>query len=337
MRNANFRAAGLACSLSATQVAYTSVTIHPRNFVGSGSLSISDAQFETWSHPGAQTTAAATGQAIRDALNGPASLVRGRDKAIYLQGSYKNSTNIRGDSDVDVVVQLRESLGYDISTLNPNERGAFDREYSPATYTLTQFRADVLSTLQTSFGSRVRSGNKAIFVAKRPGLVDADVMACQTHRFFGGTTTGITVPFHMDGMQFFTQSDHRRIINWPRNHYDKGVEKNTATNGYYKSTVRIFKNLRNSLYDQDAIATASAPSYFVESLIYNVPNSEFGTSHKGNALSALLWLYNEHEQGRFQNLVCGNGFLSLFGATPEQWDIPLAYNFVTACMHACVA
>ena len=100
-----------------------------QNPFGSETLSISDAQFETWSHPGAQTTAAATGQAVRDALNGPASLVRGRDKAIYLQGSYKNSTNIRGDSDVDVVVQLRESFGYDVSTLNATERSAFDREH----------------------------------------------------------------------------------------------------------------------------------------------------------------------------------------------------------------
>ena len=300
-------------------------------------MPISDAQFEIWSHGGPQTTAAATGQAVRDALNGPASLVRGRDKAIYLQGSYKNSTNIRGDSDVDVVVQLREAFGYDVSTLNTNERTAFDRDYSSATYSMAQFRADVLTTLQASFGSRVRSGNKAIFIAKRPGLVDADVMACQTYRFYSGSTAGTTVPFHMDGMQFFTQSDNRRIVNWPRNHYEKGVEKNAATNGYYKSTVRIFKNLRNSLYDQGAIPTTTAPSYFVESLIFNVPNSEFGTSHKGNALGALLWLYNQHEQGHLQSLVCGNGFTSLFGATPEQWDIPLAYKFVTACMHACVS
>jgi tRNA nucleotidyltransferase (CCA-adding enzyme) len=80
-------------------------------------LPIPEGQLATWSNSGAQTTAAATGRAIRDALNSPTSLVRGRNKAIYLQGSYKNSTNIRGDSDVDVVVQLRASFGYDVSTL----------------------------------------------------------------------------------------------------------------------------------------------------------------------------------------------------------------------------
>lgn len=301
------------------------------------SLAIPDNQWETWSRGGAQTTAAATGQAIREALNSPTSLVRGRDTAIYLQGSYKNSTNIRGDSDVDVVVQLRESFGYDVSTLNANERAAFDREYSSATYTLQQFRADVLMTLKSAFAGRVENGNKAIWVRKRTGFVDADVIACQTHRFFGGTPTGTTVPFHMDGMQFFTQQDQRRIVNWPRHHYDKGVEKNAATDGYYKPTVRILKNLRNFLYDSGALPNTTAPSYFVESLIFNVPNSEFGPSHKGNVLSSLVWLYKEHEQGRFHNFVSGNGFLSLFGPMPEQWDISLAYNFVTACIHACVS
>jgi hypothetical protein len=247
------------------------------------SLPISENQLDTWSHGGAQTTAAATGQAIRDALNSPSSLVSGRNKAIYLQGSYKNTTNIRGDSDVDVVVQLRESFGYDVTTLNVHERLSFDREYSGATYTLQQFRAAALKTLENAFPGRVQSGNKAIFIRERPGFVDADVIACQTYRFFSGTQTGMTVPFAMDGMQLFTQQDHRKIVNWPRHHYDKGVDKNAATGGYYKPTVRIFKNLRNLLYDNGALAKTTAPSYFVESLIFNVPNSEFGTSHKGCA------------------------------------------------------
>jgi len=300
-------------------------------------LPIPDSQWETWSLGGAQTTAAATGQAIRDALNSPTSLVRGRDKAIYLQGSYKNSTNIRGDSDVDVVVQLRDSFGYDVSTLNANERVAFDRTYSDATYTLPQFRADVLKTLEAAFGSRVENGNKAIWVRKRSGFVDADVIACQTYRFFGGSPAGTTVPFSLDGMRFYTQNDHRLIKNWPRLHYDKGVEKNAATNGHYKSTVRIFKNLRNSLYDSGALPRTTAPSYFVESLIFNVPNNQFGSSYKGNVLNALVWLYKQHEEGGFQKFVCGNGFISLFGTTPEQWDVSPAYNFVTACTHACVS
>jgi hypothetical protein len=300
-------------------------------------LPIPDSQWEIWSHGGAQVTAAATGQAIRDALNSPTSPVRGRDKAIYLQGSYKNSTNIRGDSDVDVVVQLRETFGYDVSTLNTYERAAFDRTFSDATYTLPQFRADVLKTLGAAFGSRVENGNKAIWVRKRSGFVDADVIACQTYRFFGGSPAGTTVPFALEGMRFLTQDDHRLIKNWPRLHYDEGVKKNTATNGYYKSTVRIFKNLRNTLYDSAALPKTNAPSYFVESLIFNVPNSEFGTSHKRNVLNSLVWLYAQYEQDRFQTFVCGNGFASLFGTTPEQWDIPLAHDFVTACIHACVS
>ena len=202
---------------------------------------------------------------------------------------------------------------------------------------MPQFRAEVLTTLQAAFGARVEDGNKAIWVRKRSGFVDADVIACQTYKFFSGSSTGTTVPFALEGMRFFTQTDHRLIKNWPRLHYDEGVKKNAATNDYYKPTVRIFKNLRNFLYDTGALPTTAAPSYFVESLLFNVPNGEFGTSHKGNVFSAILWLYNQHEAGNFQNFVCGNGFISLFGDEPEKWDIQRAYRFVTACLHACAS
>jgi len=139
----------------------------------------------------------------------------------------------------------------------------------------------------------------------------------------------------MDGMQFFTQREHRRIINWPRRHYDNGVAKNAATEGSYKQTVRVFKNFRNYLYDNGGVPNDSVPSYFVESLIYNVPNSEFSaTSHTLSVLSVLLWLTREHEEGRFPSLVCGNGFVPLFGASPEQWDAVSAQGFVTACISA---
>lgn len=298
-------------------------------------MSIPESQLETWSNNGALTTAAATGRAIRDALNAPESLVFSINKAIYLQGSYKNTTNIRGDSDVDVVVQLRASFGYDVSTLNNSERASFDREYSNAIYTLDQFRVDVLSTMQRSFGDRVRSGNKAIFVAERPGFVDADVVPCQTYKHYVGSPAGTSVPYAMEGMQFFTQQDRRRIINWPRKHYDEGVAKNASTKGRYKPTVRIFKNFRNRLYDKGVIPTDSVPSYFLEGLIFNVPDANFSaSSHALSAVNAMIWLQKEFAEGRCSRFVCGNGFIPLFGASSEQWDTASANKFVSACMAA---
>ena len=63
---------------------------------------------------------------------------------IYLQGSYRNSTNIRADSDVDVVFELRSLVFSNIQQLSPNERSLYDQAYKNATYGLMEFRRDVL-------------------------------------------------------------------------------------------------------------------------------------------------------------------------------------------------
>jgi tRNA nucleotidyltransferase (CCA-adding enzyme) len=74
-------------------------------------------------HQGATKTAQATHESIRSALTtASGSLVKDKDITMYLQGSYKNSTNIRGDSDVDLVVLLNSTFLYDTSGLTADER-----------------------------------------------------------------------------------------------------------------------------------------------------------------------------------------------------------------------
>jgi tRNA nucleotidyltransferase (CCA-adding enzyme) len=79
-------------------------------------LELTEQQLETWSHPGARTTAKSTADAIKNSLTGSWRLA-GKNVEVYLQGSYKNDTNIRGDSDVDIVVQLNSTFMPDLSEL----------------------------------------------------------------------------------------------------------------------------------------------------------------------------------------------------------------------------
>jgi len=73
-------------------------------------MAILESQLERWAHQGAVATAKLTADSIRNALKSYNYWPAGIDFEVYLQGSYKNSTNIRGDSDVDVVVQLNSSF-----------------------------------------------------------------------------------------------------------------------------------------------------------------------------------------------------------------------------------
>jgi hypothetical protein len=54
--------------------------------------------------------------------------------------------------------------------------------------------------------------------------------------------------------------------------------------------VRILKNMRTRLIDDGILATGSAPSYFIEGLLYNVPNDKFGTSYEDTFVAAVNWI-----------------------------------------------
>src|SRR5713226_4354029 len=93
-------------------------------------MAIPESQLATWSHQGAITTAAATHASIRSALGAPSSPIQSMDYEAFLQGSYKNDTNIRGDSDVDLVAQLNSSFQRDLSALTDPERELFQQTFA---------------------------------------------------------------------------------------------------------------------------------------------------------------------------------------------------------------
>lgn len=69
------------------------------------------------------------------------------------------------------------------------------------------------------------------------------------------------------------QSDsapHQKIVNYPQQHYDRGVAKNNACGRRYKRVVRILKNLENEMVSKGLIEVV--PSFLIESAVWNVPN-----------------------------------------------------------------
>ena len=57
-----------------------------------------------------------------------------RNVDIYLQGSYANATNIRGDSDVDLVTELQSVWQRDLGRLTDWERQAYERDHVDSDY-----------------------------------------------------------------------------------------------------------------------------------------------------------------------------------------------------------
>ncbi len=288
-------------------------------------MGISESQLQTWSNPGPQTRAKQTHESVRRALAWETSPLKkwmdANDLEMYLQGSYKNDTNIRGDSDVDLVVQLNASFHRDISALSESEQIAYKQSFSNATYTWRNLKDDALKALQNFYGVANASEGRKCLKVKTPYLPCDVVVALQYRRY--KRFRNLLDQSYDEGITFYVPSEDRWVVNYPKQHYDNGVAKNGRTN-WFKPTVRLFKNARTYLVDRKKIADDLAPSYFLQGLLYNVPDGCFGVSYRDTFCNVVNWLH----ESDFSKFVCQNGLVWLFGNTPEQWSSENAKQFV---------
>lgn len=251
-------------------------------------MAIHEEQLLIWSKIGATVSSAETYQLIKKVLESFGSEYFWKNFDVYLQGSYRNGTNIYSESDVDIVIELKSSCVYNTSLLSPRQQ----IEILPTinnidTYGLDQFKQDVFSHLKSKFGSDAVLGKKAINIKARDNRRSADVIVCINHKI-------VTVykPYgiqSLDGI-LFKDSVGNQIINYPKYHYENCNIKNQATIELFKKTVRIFKNMRGKLIDTKRLDKGDAPSYFLEAMVWNVPDNNFNQSYQSTVVNCINWL-----------------------------------------------
>ncbi|MGQ0846595.1 MAG: nucleotidyltransferase domain-containing protein [Sporichthyaceae bacterium] len=251
-------------------------------------MDVTAADLRSFTTQGAQDNAKATYGAVKAALDGSADL-RALDWEVFLQGSYANHTNTRGDSDVDVVVMLTSTFVPDIRRLSPPQVASYNDRRIPGTTTQAEFRRRVQAALVDYFGSeRVSSKDKCLRVAKKQGYVDADVVPCMQHRLYTDhPPTG--QPAWIEGISIQPLSG-AEIVNYPKEHLSKGQDKNAACSGNYKPTVRQVKRLRRRAVDGGLLTKRAAPGYLLECLVSNVPNAYLGADEVQRVRDAIGWL-----------------------------------------------
>jgi hypothetical protein len=255
----------------------------------------------------------------------------GRGVEIFLQGSYANSTNIYGDSDVDVVVLFADTFFWDMSALSPAHRQLHEALFPPADYRWSHLRDDVLSALRSHYGNNaVTLGRKSIKVETGSGRGASDVVPVVQFRRYATFVSRENLLAHW-GIQFFDSSNNP-VINYPKYHIARGEEKNQAsrTQGQYKSTVRIFKNFRNYLVESYLLGEDVAPSYFLECALHNVPDHLFIGPYTETVPAVLNYLLNTPYAG----FLCQNGLVPLIGTGSTQWSESNFATFVVAAQRA---
>lgn len=273
-------------------------------------MGIPESQLETWSHQGAIASAKATADSIKNALNSYSHWPDGVGFEVYLQGSYKNDTNIRADSDVDVVAQLNSCF---YSNLSEDQKRVL--RITPASYGWPEFRADAVNVLKRYYGQGgITEGNNSIKIAASPGRLPADVVICSQYRNY----RTVSNDNYTEGICFWSKNDARQVINYPKTHYYNGVANHQNSGGWYKPVVRLFKNCRGSIPGDET------PSYFLECMLYNVPISRFGSSYADTFCNIVNWL----REANIGNFYCQNEQLKLFGGTAEQWSTQKAAELI---------
>lgn len=266
-------------------------------------MPIPESQLEIFAKQGATVTAKLTADSVKNALNNYNGFPT-NDYEVYLQGSYRNDTNIRGESDVDVVIQLNKTF---YNNLNVEEKKLLRLE--PAEYLYDNYYADVLKALEKYYGSQnVNASNKCIKIKANGNRLPIDVIVANEYRSY----YLVKAETYIRGVHFFTKNGNREIINYPKQVYDNGVKKNSETNGMFKPIVRIFKNMRVN-------AEVEAPSYFIQCLLYNVPNVYFKANYSDSVFAILEYL-STIDDASFAIFKCQHEMFYLFGLSDEQWN-----------------
>ncbi len=290
-------------------------------------MAIPESQLDTWSKQGSVSGSSSTYNTIKDTLNDRESPYYAKDFDIFLQGSYGNDTNIYAESDVDIVIQLKSTFLQDLSALSEGQKALFESSHSSATYGYSEFKADVLAHLTGKYGSAVKAGNKAITIPSTSNRRKADVIVALEYRRYMSFFC-VTNQDYVEGIKFST-SGWSEIINYPKPHSRNLARKHQATGGWLKPFVRILKNLRSRLESKGKLDPGDAPSYYLEGLLYNVPNSNFGSSYADTFVNAFIWI----QQANKRQFVCANEQCYLLWENSHtSWEPTKCDKFLTAAV-----
>lgn len=271
-------------------------------------MAIPESQLDTWSRQGTTASATALYERIRTALQNDTAL-QGRNFDVFLQGSYRNSTNIRGDSDVDVIAMLTDTYMPEYGALDAYTKTAVEGSSGSATYTLTDFRRDVSNAIRRAFPSHnITEGGKSIKIPRTSNNIPADVVPCLEYRLYLPPQSLLGDATYVEGIWLWDVQRGHAVTSYPKQSYDNGVAKHGRTNQWYKPTVRIFKNARGWMEDNGLIQSGTASSHAIECLLYNVPNQQFGSSYGDTVVNVVNWLNGAD----LTNFVCQNVIQRLF-------------------------
>ena len=288
-------------------------------------MALSNDRIRKWSERGDPIHAGYSYQMVRESL--ATAKLSSMSYTVYPQGSYANKTNISSASDVDMVIALKSAFYPDKTKLSPPEWEEYAKHFERASITWHDFRELVVAVLRSHFF--LDEGSKCVKVRSNFIRLPADVLICLDHRYYQSFPSFAGQIF-TEGVQFYASGD-RKIVNYPKRHISACARKDNWTNGAYRRVVRIAKNARNKLSSEDGtgVGAGTAPSYFLESLLWNVPDERYGGNIETAYRQVVEWLNNDSSPLGQMSFPSRMG--KLFGTSPDtSWTKSSARTIISA-------
>ena len=233
---------------------------------------------------------------------------------IYLQWSYANSTNIKKDSDIDIIICNKNIYFSNIDRLTDIEKNKFNENWTQANYSFSQFKSDVKNYLQEKFPYKVERKDKCIKInLQNERYVDVDVVPCFIHKRFYKYISKFDNKYD-EWIEFYSDK-WESIVSFPKTHKKNGETKNQSTDGVYKDMVRIMKNSKKYLVDNWKMDEKFISSFMIECCIRNVSNNIFSWASYKNIVNNVMGnIYSD-----MQNLKQCENYREVCGLFPLFW------------------
>lgn len=193
--------------------------------------------------------------------------------AVFLQGSYANNTNVRGRSDVDIVVM-------DLSKFRVEYRlDQSDKDYG---FTAAANNINIKDIIEKGFVEYfgkdfVERHDKCINIKPTRDRNNIDIVPALQYRNY-------TQDFYKNEENYiegtFIKTDKgEEIINYPFEHLKNTYNKHDETHRRYRKLVRIMKYLMYDMQKENIPEAKDMSSFGVESLLFNVNNYFYSISN----------------------------------------------------------
>ena len=212
-----------------------------------------------------QTRLETSERMVREAINEDEKLSK-KSTETFGQGSYANDTNVRLNSDIDINVRYTGGYYFDLPKDKTEADMGIDKD-GPSDYSFREFKNDVEAALVKKFGrDQVKRNDKCITIKGTAQRIQTDVVPTWNYRRYNENKTYVL------GAKFIPDNSYIGIVNFPKQHIENGIKKNSNTQRRFKRLTRLHRKLRYKMKDDGTTINDNITSFLLECLVWNVPN-----------------------------------------------------------------